>query len=366
MTIEPLVSIYIICFNHEKYVAQAIDSVLSQSYKNLELIVVDNNSTDGSRKIIESYRGKDNRINFCFLDENTYVSYASNFAIKQCQGEYICGLASDDYFEKEKIEVQLEYMQKNNFFNCFTWVNTVNDMNTRLVDSQLEKLFNQKYLPSTIKKHFIFQENVLCAATCLLHHSIFDKYGYYDNRLLQSQDHEMWLRIIKNEDINILPIKLTNYRIRDDGENLSINMNEKSINRSRLECIYFGRHVLEFDLNSLSQALEVQCTHENKYKNLFEFYNHNEQPIFASAILFTMYEDLGPQFDFPSKIYKDFFEIYSNYDLIQDNKMNHLIEIVNTKDEQIIELNEIVRKKESQIFNFSRVKQLIMKYIGSR
>ena len=349
MTIEPLVSIYIICFNHEKYIAQAIDSVLHQTYANLELIIVDNNSTDESRKIIESYRGKDSRINFCLLDENTYVSYASNLAIKQCQGEYICGLASDDYFEKEKIEVQLEYMQKNNYLNSFTWINTVNDANIRLEDSQLEKLFNQKYLPSTIKKHFIFQENILCAATCLLHRSIFDKFGYYDNRLLQSQDHEMWLRILKSEDIHVLPIKLTNYRIRDDGKNLSINMSGKSINRSRLECIYFGRHVLEFDLDSLSKALEVQCTHENKYKNLFKFYNDNEQPLFSRAILFAMYEDLGSQFNFPSKIYKDFFNIYSEYDLFQDNK-----------------LNEIVRKKDSQIFNFSRVKQLIKKYIGLR
>lgn len=361
MTIEPLVSIYIICFNHEKYVAQAIDSVLNQTYKDLELTIVDNNSTDGSRKIIESYRGKDSRINFCLLDENTYVSYAANLAIKQCQGEYICGLAADDYYEKKKIEVQLGYMQKNNYLNSFTWINTVNDANIRLEDSQLEKLFNQKYLPNTIKKHFIFQENVLCAATCLLHRSIFDEFGYYDNRLLQSQDHEMWLRILKNEDLHVLPIKLTNYRIRDDGENLSINMSGKSINRSRLECIYFARHVLGFDLDSLSKALEVPCTHENKYKNLFEFYNDNEQPLFASAILFAMYEDLGSQFNFPSKIYNDFFNMYSEYDLFQDNKINHLIEVVNTKDKQIIELNEIVRKKDSQIFNFSRVKQLFKK-----
>lgn len=366
MTIKPLVSIYIICFNHEKYVAQAIDSVLNQSYKDLELIIVDNNSTDGSRKIIESYRGKDSRIDFCFLDENTYVSYASNLAIKQCQGEYICGLASDDYFEKEKIEIQLEYMQKKNLKSCFTWVNTVNDTNTKLVDSQLEKLFNQKYLPSTIKKHFISQENVLCAATCLFHRSIFDKFGYYDNRLLQSQDHEMWLRILKNEDIHVLPIKLTNYRIRDDGENLSINMSEKSINRSRLECIYFGRHVLEFDLDSLSKGLEVQCTHENKYKNLFEFYTDNKQPLFANAMLLAMYEDLGPQFNFPSNIYKDFFKIYSEHDLFQDNKINHLSEVINTKDKQIIELNKIVREKDSQIFNFLRVKQLFKNYIGMK
>lgn len=355
----PLVSICIICYNHEKYISKALESCINQTYENIEIIIVDNASADNSAKIIEQYTQENENITFYPLLENTFPSYASNYAIKKSHGEYIAILSTDDFFELDKIEIQLKYMLENTLTNSFTWIHAVNDANEKLLNTPIEKNFNQQYTPNEIKKYFVLNQNVLCATTCMLHRSCFDKYGYFDNRLIQSQDHELWLRILKYEDIHVLPLKLTNYRVRDAGKNLSINMNVQAKNRSLFESIHFGKHVLDFDLDILTETLGISCTDENKYKNLFNFYETHNQPIFANAILFAMYAKLGSDFEFPSKLYTDFFHIYSQHDLLKDKQINDLINTVNKKDEQIIELNTLAHNLQKNCSIKQKIKSLL-------
>jgi len=358
---NPLISICMLSYNHEQYVAESIESVLTQTYKNIELIIVDNASEDRTKEIIEFYTNKDNRISFYPMEENTFVSYGINYAIQQAKGEFIATLSADDYFEKDKISIQLAYMLKSGITNSFTWINSVNDQGEK-IESPIETQFNQEFTWKSLQKYFLIYGNTLCAVTCIFHKSIFEKYGYFDNRLLQAQDFDLWLRIIKYEPLYILPQQLTNYRVRDDGDNLSINMTTEAKNRSIFETVYFMKHILDFDLDLLTEVVGSKCTVDNKYKMLFEFYKKNEQHMFSTAILFAMYEDLGPQFDFPSEMYKDFFQIYSKHDLFQDNRINQLTEIITTKDNQIIELNTLAHKQEEEIERLSlknRVKSLL-------
>ena len=99
------VSIIMNCFNGAKYLKQSIKSIISQSYKNWELIFWDNMSIDDSKKIFESFN--DDRLKYFKAEEHTILYKARNLALKKASGDFICFLDTDDYWENDKIEKQL-------------------------------------------------------------------------------------------------------------------------------------------------------------------------------------------------------------------------------------------------------------------
>ena len=109
--VNELVSIIMTAFNEEKYIAQAIDSILMQTYKNFELIIVDDGSTDATPQIISNYN--DNRIRAFMLPENRGVGAAHAFAIKQAKGEIIAIADADDVHHEDRIQKQLTFLKNN-------------------------------------------------------------------------------------------------------------------------------------------------------------------------------------------------------------------------------------------------------------
>ena len=108
-----MVSVIIPNYNKEKYLHQCIESVLVQSYIDLEVIVVDDASTDLSKKIIVEYAEKDPRVKPIFLEKNGGVSAARNAGIIAAKGDYVTMLDSDDfYFDKNKIQAEMELITK--------------------------------------------------------------------------------------------------------------------------------------------------------------------------------------------------------------------------------------------------------------
>jgi glycosyltransferase involved in cell wall biosynthesis len=311
-----LISIIITSYNHSKYLPKCIESVINQTYKNLEIIIIDNNSTDNSQEIIQTYAKKDNRIKFYKQDHNIFPSAAMNFGLSVCSGEYISLISGDDYCELNKISRQLEYMTEKKITNLFSWVNIVNDLNGLITDHSLNNVFNRNFINNDLEIYLVSKENTLCAGSVLLHKSIFEKYGLFDNRLLQLQDYDMWLRMVSYEKINILPEKLFNYRIRDDVNNLSLSNQNKSLDlRNTFERTKIVKRILSAKNEFLSELTGVYCNNTNKYKNLFNYFSSIDKNDFANGILLLMYDDLGSQFTFPSELYKDFFELYGKHDL---------------------------------------------------
>ena len=107
---EPLVSILTPAYNHEKYVRVFLDSILAQSYKNFELIIVDDCSTDKTPSIIEQY--KDERIRFFRNDFNRGMNGNLNVAFSYAKGKYIVILASDDFLESDYLEKMIAYFEQ--------------------------------------------------------------------------------------------------------------------------------------------------------------------------------------------------------------------------------------------------------------
>lgn len=106
---SPLVSIIVANYNNEQFIEECLESIMSQSYENIEIIVCDDNSTDNSKEILEKYNEQYNNISIAYNEQNKGVSYTRDRAIKISKGEYITTLDSDDiYFHQQKIENEMK------------------------------------------------------------------------------------------------------------------------------------------------------------------------------------------------------------------------------------------------------------------
>lgn len=110
-----LVSIITPSYNSAAYIAEMIESILAQTYTNWELLITDDCSTDDSVKIIESYATKDSRIKLFRLASNSGAGIARNKSIEEARGRYIAFCDSDDLWKPQKLEKQVEFMQKNGY-----------------------------------------------------------------------------------------------------------------------------------------------------------------------------------------------------------------------------------------------------------
>lgn len=137
MNIYPLVSIITPSYKSKRFISQTIESVLAQTYKNWEMIIVDDCSPDNSNLSIEEYVKKDNRIKLIRLDKNVGPALARNKAIEEAKGQYISFLDSDDLWLPGKLEKQVKYMQDNKLYVTCSSYNTIdennNSINTRIV-----------------------------------------------------------------------------------------------------------------------------------------------------------------------------------------------------------------------------------------
>ena len=128
--INQKVSIITPLYNSEKYIADAIDSVLLQSYTDFEMIIIDDYSQDKSVHKVKSYN--DNRIKLICLKENKGAGIARNKGIEAAEGRYIAFLDSDDLWQPNKLEKQIDFMRSQNVSFCFSSFYLMNENGERL------------------------------------------------------------------------------------------------------------------------------------------------------------------------------------------------------------------------------------------
>ena len=145
------VSIITPCYNSEKFLDECISSVLNQSYQNWEMLIVDDNSSDNTCSLINSYSKRDDRIKPLFLNENLGPAMARNNAITNAKGKYIAFLDSDDIWLPEKLEVQINFMKKNNYSFVFSSYSVISDdKKPKYTISVPETISYKRYLKNTI------------------------------------------------------------------------------------------------------------------------------------------------------------------------------------------------------------------------
>jgi len=130
-----LVSVSIITYNRKELLKRAIESALNQTIQDLEIVIVDDGSFDGTREMMGAYQN--NRVNYMYMDKIGNIARLRNIVLEACKGDYVAMLDSDDYWHPRKLELQLDAMQKQNATLSFTGF--------YLVDAQRNVLSTQNY-----------------------------------------------------------------------------------------------------------------------------------------------------------------------------------------------------------------------------
>lgn len=205
MNIGELVSIIMPAYNADKYIKQSIESVITQTYTNWELIIVNDCSTDSTFEIASKYSVKDSRIKVINLEKNSGVAAARNKALEVSQGVFIAFLDSDDIWKPNKLEIQINFMVKENVEFSYTAYEWIDKDSNRLN----KKIFVQQD-PIGFKQ--LLKTNYLGCLTIIIKKEILHNLNFPK---IKHEDYALWLNILKKNNIYAYGINtvLAFYRI---------------------------------------------------------------------------------------------------------------------------------------------------------
>jgi glycosyltransferase involved in cell wall biosynthesis len=200
---DVLVTVVCTCFNHQKYVIESLQSVLNQSYKNIQLIVVDDYSTDNSIAVIEDFIKNFREIQFIKNKINLGLTKSVNHAMTFAKGDFFIDLSADDILLPNCVEVQLETFRKSNFENLAIVYGNV----ALITENGNHKGFyfetNDDLKVKTVKKsgdiyaEIISMKTTICSVAAMYKKTIFDQYNGYDENLTY-EDLDFWLRVSRD------------------------------------------------------------------------------------------------------------------------------------------------------------------------
>jgi glycosyltransferase involved in cell wall biosynthesis len=227
--VKPEVSVIVPVYNGERYIAEAIDSIISQTYQPLEIIVIDDGSTDNTRRCLEPYL-KNAQIRY-FYQNNTGHGAARNTGIKYSRGTYVCFLDHDDHLEKNSIEKRLHvykkypelglvfsdfcksFMVNNNFqtsgrerfLQKYNFPDRIPTVNIDDRDNDLY-IFNPGIFVELIIDDFVW------TGTVMISRKVIDAVGLFDETMKWAEDHDLWIRIALRYNIGFLDTVTAAYR----------------------------------------------------------------------------------------------------------------------------------------------------------
>lgn len=212
-----MVSVIIPTYNRANTIKRAIDSVLNQTYSNIELIIVDDCSSDNTFEIINSYTDKN--IRYYKLEKNSGACVARNKGIEMALGEYIAFQDSDDEWFKEKIEKQIKTIQATNTDVTFCALNRIDDV---AINGEKIPNINMEEIKNITKE--LLKENFISTQTILGKKYVFENIKF-DAALPRLQDWDLVIRVSKLYKISYLDEVLVNLYIQKDS--ISMNINKK-------------------------------------------------------------------------------------------------------------------------------------------
>lgn len=212
----PLVSVAMPCYNHGNYVGNSIESILNQTYPNIELIVADNGCTDNSFEVINRYR---DRIKILRLEKNNR-KLCGEMLREAVTGDFIAYATADDEWASEKIERQMEaFFSITNLQVCFTW-GVYADENLQVYADQSNNIFIQ---PNRSRgnwlKSLLYGGNCLCFPSALLRVETYKYLGEINRGYVQLSDYYRWLIAIQMGEIHVIEKPMVKFRWHIEGTN---------------------------------------------------------------------------------------------------------------------------------------------------
>lgn len=217
-----LVTVICLCFNHEKFVIESLFSVINQDYPNIELIIVDDCSTDNSKNIIEKWLLNYPQAQFIFNETNLGNTKSFNKALKSAKGDYILDLAADDILISNCISLQIKKFTENSFKNLGVVYG-----NAELINENGK--FNSYFFPvdndlKTIEKRpigdiylsVISGGNSICSVSSMAKKKVYDSLNGYDETLAY-EDLDFWIRSSRLYEFNYIDKILIKKRLSDNS-----------------------------------------------------------------------------------------------------------------------------------------------------
>ncbi len=221
----PHVSVILPSWNRADWLKKSIDSVLEQTFRDFELIVVDDASTDSTQEILTIYSGKFRNITFA---KNLGVSAARNAAVKNCDSEWIAFLDSDDFWHPHKLQKQIAQTviraECPIHFTDEIWIRNGVRVNPKKKHQKLEGWI---FKPS-------LELCLMSPSTVLLRRELFEVHGLFDETLPICEDYDLWLRLTAQHQVALLNEKLMT---RHGGHADQLSLSEWGIDRYRVQSI---------------------------------------------------------------------------------------------------------------------------------
>lgn len=276
---SPLVSVVIPIYNGEKYIEQTIESVLSQTYQNWELVIINDGSSDHSEELVLKYR--DERIRYFRNDGNKGISYSLNKGLNESRGEFIARLDADDISLPTRLEKQVGFLTENrDYVLCGSYFQTINPAGRILKDIRFPD-------NNRDAKSYLLLHNCFCQSAVMMKASIAKEIKY-DPEFKIGEDYDLWHRISRMGKIINLPLFTTYYRIHDTNitkKNDVMFENVNKINKKILDDlgIEYSDKELELHSNALSyrsdyfKDKEALAGLEKWFYKLYSFIKKNGQ-----------------------------------------------------------------------------------------
>jgi len=296
---NPKISVLMPVYNSEKYLKEAIESILNQTFSDFEFLIINDGSTDQSVNIIESYG--DSRIRLIHNEQNQGLISTLNKGIDLSQGKYIERMDSDDISLPARLEKQFKLMEENEDIG--------------ICGTLFQSFGNHNYIPNhpedseLIKAHLVFG-CYIGHPTVMIRKSIFKKYNLrYDNNFKHAEDYELWTRVIKYSKFTNIQEILLHYRSHDS----QICHKFAQIQAQNLRKIHFnylknlGFEPSENEIGIHNAVIDQRYTDESSFKD-------------KAHILYTKIIDANKKTEFFNKnaldftIKKMFYNPY-NYDI---------------------------------------------------
>lgn len=194
-------------YNAERYIAEAIESILKQTFKNFEFIIIDDFSADNSWKIIQEYAKKDKRIIPLRNKKNLKLSKALNKGIAIAKGKYIARMDADDISVEDRLQKQFDYMEKNSDVGVVGGTMEIRSVNNKIIGKRRYNLTDDQ-----IRKK-IYRYSPFCHPLVMIRKSVLNQIGGYDEKWNPAEDYELYFRIGKCSKFANLDDVLLKYRM---------------------------------------------------------------------------------------------------------------------------------------------------------
>lgn len=241
---QPLVSVVIATYNMGQYIDLAVDSILNQTWKNLEVIVVDDGSQDNTHEVMQKYQHHSN-VRY-IRTENQGQPKAKNTGIKNTSGDFIAFCDADDLWEPYKLEVQMPLFSQDSIGIVYSEVSNIDENNQRYTRAPNEKRYSGK-----VTKHLLI-ENFIPFGTSVIRRACIEKNGMFDEEFRMGIDWDLWLRYSLDWEFAYTPERTYIYRIWS-GQ-MSTNYRGRYDHATRILKKFIAQHGNDLDSASIKKA----------------------------------------------------------------------------------------------------------------